>query len=142
MIETLAYYSSALRMDFVEYSKRELQNMGISQGLLYFLLYVGKHPDCSLGELSEMLHADAGHTTRSIDKLVLGGFVERRRLEHNKRMAALRLTSSGDKVFEKAHTLFYDWDARVLHGIGPEEKEILFKILRGLVNTERKDYFV
>lgn len=116
--------------------------MGVSQGLLYFLLYVGTHPGCSLGELSGALRADAGHTTRSIEKLVQGGFIERRRLAHNKRMAALTLTPSGEKVFKRAHTLFSDWDEVVLAGITPEQKDKLLEVLGGIIDKEGKNYRV
>ena len=42
--QTLAYAVSQLRADFVAFSSRKLEALGITQGLLYFVLYIGRHP--------------------------------------------------------------------------------------------------
>ena len=67
--QTLAYAVSQLRADFVAFSSRKLEALGITRGLLYFVLYIGRHPGCTPSDLSAALHADSGHTTRSIHKL-------------------------------------------------------------------------
>ena len=72
--QTLAYAVSQLRADFVAFSSRKLEALGITQGLLYFVLYIGRHPGCTPSDLSAALHADSGHTTRSIHKLEETGF--------------------------------------------------------------------
>lgn len=76
--QTLAYAVSQLRADFVAFSSRKLEALGITQGLLYFVLYIGRHPGCTPSDLSAALHADSGHTTRSIHKLEETGFVIRK----------------------------------------------------------------
>ena len=43
--QTLAYAVSQLRADFVAFSSRKLEALGITQGLLYFVLYIGRHPE-------------------------------------------------------------------------------------------------
>ena len=70
MEQTLAFYINLLRGDFTQFCAQRLKELGLSQGLLYFLLYVGRHPGCSAGELASVIGADSGHTTRSVEKLV------------------------------------------------------------------------
>lgn len=137
MKNTLAFYVMTLRAGFVGYCREELQKIGLSQGLLYFILYVGNHPDCSFTELSGALHADAGHTTRSVEKLVQAGFMERRRLEGNKRMAALKLTEEGQAAYDKAHALFGEWDEEIFTGFKAEEKEQLLNLLEQIGTSYR-----
>lgn len=57
--QTLAYAVSQLRADFVAFSSRKLEALGITQGLLYFVLYIGRHPGCTPSDLSAALHATA-----------------------------------------------------------------------------------
>lgn len=40
--QTLAYAVSQLRADFVAFSSHKLEALGITQGLLYFVLYIGQ----------------------------------------------------------------------------------------------------
>ena len=56
----LAYYISELRRDFVKECSRKLQEDDLTPGLLYPVLYIGRHPGCSPKELTEALHMDWG----------------------------------------------------------------------------------
>ena len=95
--QTLAYAVSQLRADFVAFSSRKLEALGITQGLLYFVLYIGRHPGCTPSDLSAALHADSGHTTRSIHKLEETGFVIRKAHPTDRRASVLELTDKGMK---------------------------------------------
>ncbi|WP_242987804.1 hypothetical protein [[Clostridium] symbiosum] len=71
------------------------------------------------------MRADEGYAARSVEKLLQDGFIERRRHEKDKRMAILTLTKKGEKTFEKAHSLFHEWDDKVLSSLQEEEKKQL-----------------
>lgn len=129
MEKTLANTVMALRRDFVEYCRGELQEWGISQGLLYFIIYIGKRPRCSLSDLSLGLEMDTGHTTRSIEKLVKIGFVTREKDVRDSRVRVLNLTPKGEQVFERSHRLFEEWDQTILKKISAQDRETLFRIL-------------
>ena len=98
--QTLAYAVSQLRADFVAFSSRKLEALGITQGLLYFVLYIGRHPGCTPSDLSAALHADSGHTTRSIHKLEETGFVIRKAHPTDRRASVLELTDKGRQTME------------------------------------------
>lgn len=136
MERTLANTVIALRRDFVEFCGPELQKLGISQGLLYFIIYIGKRPQCSLGDLSAGLGMDTGHTTRSIDKLVHTGFVTRDKDTCDGRVRVLDLTPMGKDVYERSHRLFEEWDQTVLQKITAQEQETLFRILGTLMKGQ------
>ena len=57
MVSSIAYYITLLRRDFAGYCSRELGKLGLSQGLLFFILYVGRHPGCTPGQLAAALHS-------------------------------------------------------------------------------------
>lgn len=138
MEESLAYYASVLRADFTEFCTKKLQEVGITVGLLYFVLYIGKNPDCRHSELIEALHADAGHATRSLDRLISDGFVTREKSSTDKRVARLNLTDQGRTAFQQAHNLFTQWDAEVLATIEPQEKTALLQTLAILTESRSR----
>ena len=79
MFNTLAYYSSVLYRDFTAYTSEKLEKMGLHFGLLFFLIYVGKHPGATPSDLTQTLHLDWGHSQRCITKLVDSGSSPRKR---------------------------------------------------------------
>lgn len=134
MENTLGYLVTSLYRDFMDFSNEKLQAWGLSRGLLFFILYIGKHPYCSPGRLASDLHMDTGHTTRSIDKLQKNGFVIREKNKEDKRSYVLYLTPKGEEVFKLSYTLFEQWDNQLSNGLAKEEveeiKQLLTKILQ------------
>ena len=55
-----------LHRAFAAYTSQRLQELGLNFGQMYFILYVGKHPDCTPSELTKELHLDWGHSQRSL----------------------------------------------------------------------------
>ena len=136
MEQTLAFYINLLRGDFIQFCAQRLKELGLSQGLLYFLLYVGRHPGCSAGELASVIGVDSGHTTRSVEKLVQQGFMTRTRSQQDKRGVVLELTEQGRDAFVQAGRWFYQWEAQRTEGMSPEEvtqlKALLQKAMAGI----------
>lgn len=132
MQHKLSYFVRVLHKDFSSFCNTKLQELGLSQGLLYFILYIGKHPDCSPGNLSQKLDFDSGHTTRSIDKLVNTGFVLRIKSNQDKRAYILQLTEKGQQAFEASYSLFSQWDAKVFENISREDRQQLISLLAKL----------
>lgn len=114
MKSTLSYAIMVLQKNFVSFSNRELQKLGLSQGLLYFILYVGNHPGCSQKELAQRLHMDAGHVTRSLNKLEQNGFITMEQNKEDRRVHMLYLQKKGEEAFLFSHSLFSRWDQAVL----------------------------
>lgn len=133
MKNTLAYYITMLRKDFTTFCNERLNKICLSQGLLFFLIYIGKHPECSIGDLSEGLNADSGHTTRSIDKLVQSDFVIRKRKANDKRASQLSLTEKGQGALKEIYDMFNQWDEEILRDLSPENRETLLQLISTLV---------
>ena len=88
-LPTVSSYVTELHKEFAAYTTQQLQELGLSFGLMYFVIYVGKHPGCSPAELTKALRMDWGHSQRSLNKRVEEGFLTR---EKNGRSARLDLT--------------------------------------------------
>lgn len=52
MFQTLAYYATVFHRSFTAYTTQRLQQLGLSFGSLFPVIYVGKHPGCTQAELT------------------------------------------------------------------------------------------
>lgn len=118
---------------FSAYTTQRLQELGLSFGLMYFVIYVGKHPDCSPSELTKDLHLDWGYSQRSLIRLAEDGFLTREKVGRSYR---LNLTEKGETAFAVCHQVFYDWDARNLNGLTAEEQRQLLSLLQKATRKE------
>ena len=133
MFRTLSYYSSIFYKDFVNYTSQELQTLGLNYGSLFFLIYIGKNPDCTPSELTKALQVDWGHSQRSITKLEETGFLTR---ETSDRSYHLNLTPKGLEAFQLSHQVFFDWDEANLQCLTDTEYKELLKLLQKVVDQK------
>lgn len=126
MFNTLAYYSSVLYRDFTAYTSEKLEKLGLHFGLLFFLIYVGKHPGATPSDLTQTLRLDWGHSQRCITKLVETGFLTKEKVG---RCYQLHLTEKGQEAFEVSHQVFFDWDSQRLTSLTEEEHQTLLALL-------------
>ncbi|MEG0276221.1 MAG: MarR family winged helix-turn-helix transcriptional regulator [Coprobacillus sp.] len=138
MIPSLSYYSTLLRKDFIDYCNHQLLEMDLSQGLLFYILYVGKHPNCSPKQLTQALHMDTGHTTRSLSKLQQSGFIKQENNPHDKRAHVLNLTPKGEQAFKTSHDLFLKWDQEVMNELSKDEQTQLLSLLKKVSYKKEK----
>ena len=137
MFDTFAYLITSLRKDFTEFCNENLQEMGLTQGLLFFILYAGKHPQCSPKELTEALHMDAGYCARTLAKLEEKGFLVQERNPADRRARMVTLTEEGEKVFHASYDLFAKWDKEVLKDLTPSQKAELMDTMKK-ISAERR----
>ena len=116
-----------LHRRFAAYTTQRLQELGLSFGMMYFIIYVGKHPGCTPSELTQRLHLDWGHSQRSLTKLAEDGFLTK---EKSGRSYHLELTEKGRTAFAACHRVFYGWDARNLTGLTADEQRQLLDLLQ------------
>lgn len=126
MFRTFSYACTVLYRRFTQYTSARLNQLGLSFGTLFFLIYVGKHPGCTQSELTTALHLDWGHSQRTVLKLVEGGFLLR---EKDGRAYRLTLSEQGQHAFEASHQVFFDWDEQALANLTPEERRQLTALL-------------
>lgn len=126
MFRTFSYACTVLYRRFTQYTSARLNQLGLSFGTLFFLIYVGKHPGCTQSELTTALHLDWGHSQRTVLKLVEGGFLLR---EKDGRAYRLTLSEQGHRAFEASHQVFFDWDEQALANLTPEERRQLTALL-------------
>lgn len=142
MKPTFALYMTVLQKQFRNYCQTELQKHGISHGQLFFILYIGKHPQCSPKEVSTQLHFDTGHTTRTLSKLEQAQLITQDVNPEDKRARLLSLTPQGKEIFQLSHQFFSQWDQETLQCLSTEEVETLLILLDKIMkNTQERKNF-
>lgn len=135
--KTLSYYATLLYRNFSAFTSNRLQQFGLNYGLLFFIVYIGKKPNCTPSELTKELALDWGHSQRCITRLVSDGFITK---EKAGRHYLLNLTERGQEAFDAAHQVFFDWDNTFMTNLTAKEKEQLLTLLEKA--TERKSHHV
>ena len=134
MKKTMAFYATVLHRQFLAYASEEVQKLGLNCGQLPFLLYVGKHPACTPGQLTTALHMDWGYSQRSLTRLVETGFLIRER--RDARTSQLTLTELGQQAYDVSHQVFHRWDEQRLSALEPEERVQLLALLKKVSRAE------
>ena len=135
--KTLSYYATLLYRNFSAFTSDRLQQFGLNYGLLFFIVYIGKKPNCTPSELKKELALDWGHSQRCITRLVNDGFITK---EKAGRHYLLNLTERGQEAFDAAHQVFFDWDNTFMTNLTAKEKEQLLTLLEKA--TERESHHV
>lgn len=138
MIESVTYDMIQVRRYFVHYCNEYLEEIGISRGMLFFILYIGKNPGCTPTEVSDALKFDGGQTARSLKKLEQIGFIKRSRRLEDKRVYVLNLTEKGKQAFAMSHRVFHTWDQMILEPLSPEERLQVGKLLKKMKSAMGK----
>ena len=63
---TISFYVMEFYKQFAAYTTQQLQEFGLSFGMMYFVIYVGKHPGCTPAEMTKNLHLDWGRTCHQV----------------------------------------------------------------------------
>ena len=135
MFNTLAYYSAIFYRDFADYTTARLRQLGLHFGMLFLVVYVGKHPGCTQAELTGALKLDWGYSQRSILRLAAEGFLTR---EKAGRVYRLNLSEKGQEAFALSHQVFRDWDETALAGLTAEERTELLELLSKAARSRKK----
>ena len=130
MFQTLAYYATVFHRSFAAYTSDRLQALGLSYGLLFPVIYVGKHPACTQAELTAALGMDWGYSQRIVTKLVAEGFLTREKVG---RAYHLNLSEQGQDAFAVSHQVFSEWDQQAMAVLDQSERTQLLSLLAKVV---------
>ena len=136
-ITKLAKAADSLHRDLVFFCSERLAEMGLTTGLMYFVLDAAKYPGCTQKELGDALGLDKAYVTRCLRKLTEDGFLMRRPHPTDGRASLLYVTPKGKEVFESCGAMLDEWDRSRLSALDEDERGELFTLL-SKIQTETK----
>lgn len=103
------------------------------------ILEIGENPCVSLGTLADILAADKGNTSRTVNDLVALGYVDRSTDPSSRRSVVLNLTKEGMSVFNAIVKMSTAYFGKVFSRISPEDVETVINGLALLSENMHKE---
>ena len=115
-----------------ENSLKNIDLIDLSMTEIHTIEAVGIKDAKTMGEIAHDLRITVGTLTTAITKLIKKGYVERKRIEEDRRVVLVNLTSKGEEVY-KVHQVFHEeMICAMLSNFSDEEEQVLSKSLEKL----------
>ena len=104
----------------------------LSMNEMHIIEAVSKQQFPTMTNVAKTLKVTVGTLTTAITKLIKKGYVERKRIEEDRRVVLVNLTSKGEEVY-KVHQVFHEeMICAMLSNFSDEEEQVLSKSLEKL----------
>ena len=97
-------FNDILQIEKNAMNNTEFKDLSITE--IHTIEAIGKEGNRTMGEIANDLRITVGTLTTAINRLIKKGYVERKRIEEDRRVVVVYLTESSKKVFDE-HTLFH-----------------------------------
>ena len=115
-----------------ENSLKNIDLIDLSMTEIHTIEAIGIKDAKTMGEIAHDLRITVGTLTTAITKLIKKGYVERKRIEEDRRVVLVNLTSKGEEVY-KVHQVFHEeMICAMLSNFSDEEEQVLSKSLEKL----------
>ncbi len=107
----------------------------VSVPQLRVLVLTSMRGSVNLGAVATALDVHASNATRTVDRLVVAGLLDRRDSPADRRQAELTLTPRGRELVESVMSYRQEWARKVLSGLPFSRRRALIPILRAFVDA-------
>ncbi len=121
-----------LSRNFKQYSEKQLEPYGLTNGLYLYLLYICHCPGCSLVNLRDGLGADKAYVTRAVGKLCDLGYIRKEPREGDGRSFCLFLTKEGQEQMSVIRNVPQNWERTAESCLEPDERAQLNRLINKL----------
>jgi len=97
-----------------------LATLGLSRVHHRLLYFIGRHPDCSVGELLRVMRVSKQYVHKPLKRLIEGGWVAARTDAQDRRIRRLRLTGAGARLEEELSGMQRRLLAQIFAEAGPQ----------------------
>ena len=113
---------------------RMLDEVGISASQLTTLLYIAKHPRCSMTDVAGVLDLAKSAASSMLRRLELAGFVRREPNPNDARGSLLVITRSGEEMRVRSLPLVRRLQDQLTEGFDADERETILRFLNAVVD--------
>ena len=90
---------------------------------------IGMYAEKSMYEVAQILKITVGTLTTAINKLIKKEYVERKRIEEDRRVVLVKLTKKGKLAYRIHEKFHHDMVNTAIDGLSEEEEEVLISSL-------------
>lgn len=135
--KSVGRYISILYRHAQVYISSRMKPYNIGSGQYSFLLVLYRNDGISQEELSDQLMIDKGTTARAIEKLEKAGYVVREKNPRDRRAYNVYITDKARELQPVLYEKMLSWTDILLEDLSLEEKDMLYVILRKMVNSAK-----
>lgn len=113
----------------------EFSCCGITMAQCHALMEIGCRGSISLNELAEMLNLENSTMSRTVNNLVVNGFVKRDIDPQDRRYVTISLTESGRRLYEDLNEGMYEYYIKVYGSIPEGKRQQVMESIRILLDA-------
>lgn len=131
-------FNDILHIEEKAMKNTEFTDLSITE--IHTIEAIGTEGNRTMGEIAHDLRITVGTLTTAINRLIKKGYVERKRIEEDRRVVLVSLTESGKSVF-LTHSVFHkEMIDEILENFQGEDLEVLNKILGKAIRFFERKY--
>lgn len=97
---------------------------------------LGRYPGLSANEVAQRTAMDKVAVSRAVARLMETGRLDREIHDDDRRRSVLKLSEGGWRIYDQVAPLALAFERRLLAGMQPEERDLLFRLLARLDELE------
>ena len=105
----------------MSYANRQLKDIDISSGLVYFIIELSQVEWLNMSDLSAAVGVDNAYATRAVEKLSALGYINKVQDERDRRAYRISLTASGRQIAERVIETMKQWVEIITAGVSLED---------------------
>lgn len=131
-------FNDVLQIEESSLRNGEISDVSITE--IHTIEAIGMYTEKTMSEVAQSLKITVGTLTTAINKLIRKGYVERKRIEEDRRVVLIKLTKKG-KLAYRLHDKFHkDMVNTAIEGLEKDEEELLISSLSKLNNFFKQKY--
>lgn len=116
----------------------EFNDLSVTE--MHIIEAIGVERELTMSEVANELDITVGTLTTAINKLIKKEYVERRRIEEDRRVVLIKLTEKGIKAYHSHAAFHEDMIKGVILELDENEERILIESLKKLTNFFEEKY--
>ena len=131
-------FNDILKIEASVLKEGEFNDLSVTE--MHIIEAIGLDREMTMTEVANDLDITVGTLTTAINRLIKKEYVERRRIEEDRRVVLIKLTSKGEKAFD-SHAQFHDDMIKSIIKELPESEEaVLIASLKKMTNFFEEKY--
>lgn len=107
-------------------------NMKLTHHQFFTLIYIQRRKECKISDLANLMEVKPSAITVMIDRLVQGGYVNRRHDEEDRRVVLVQLSEQGEEALAELKRIRREWIETLLADIEAEKLDIFLSVFESI----------
>lgn len=131
-------FNDILKIEETALKEGEFSDLSVTE--IHIVEAIGLDREMTMSEVANELDITVGTLTTAINRLIKKGYVDRRRIEEDRRVVLIKLTERGEEAF-KSHANFHDDMIKsVILELSDNEEKVLITSLKKITTFFEEKY--